>query len=264
MKRNLLFVFPVIVMALLLMAYSGNNSRYPNGSPAGYTGSPGDGANCTECHGGSASTVDGWITSDIPPQGYFPGYTYLITVTVSGNGDKGFLVSPQDISGSQLGSMASGSGNKLVGSGKYVTQTSSTSQNPKVWTFSWTAPEAGTGDVTFYGAFTVNKPVTKLSTLTVGEDMTTSINDPANSQFRIYPNPAIDFVNISFDQIGELPYEINLYAIDGRKIASLNENQVLSDNRNIRMELSNQLMGGLYISEMVFRNEKVTRKIIIK
>ncbi len=165
---------------VFLSSYSGDeNHDYPGGSPAGYTGSPGDGQNCVACHGGSASSVTGWITSNIPAAGYTAGNTYDITVTVSGSGDKGFEVSPQAISGAQLGILGPGVGSKLVGGTKYVTQTSSKTSNPAVWTFTWTAPPAGTGEVTFYGAFTVNKPVTKLSTLNVQENMQLSVTATA-------------------------------------------------------------------------------------
>jgi hypothetical protein len=118
---------------------------------------------------GSASNVTGWITSNIPADGYTPGNTYTITVTVSGSGQKGFEVSPQNVSGTLLGTLTAGANNHLTGSGKYVTQNAKTSANPATWSFTWTAPAAGTGLVTFYGAFTVSEPVTKLSTLDVAE-----------------------------------------------------------------------------------------------
>jgi len=171
MKKHIYVLLPLFtgIIILFLASFSGDNTDYPGGAPAGYTGSPFDGKTCTQCHGGAASNVEGWITSDIPGDGYMPGTTYTITVTVSGSGKKGFEVSPHDQSGNLLGTLVAGSGNKLVGGGKYVTQSSSPTSNPSIWTFSWIAPEAGTGEVTFYGAFTVSEPVTKLSTLVVQE-----------------------------------------------------------------------------------------------
>ncbi len=157
-------------ITFLLSSYGGDeNSDYPGGAPAGYTGSPGDGMDCHNCHGGSASTAADWITSNIPAQGYTPGTTYTITVTVTGSGNKGFEVSPQNATGTLLGTLAAGSGNHTTGSGKYVTHSSSVSANPATWTFQWTAPVAGTGSVTFYGAFCVSKSTTKLSTMVITE-----------------------------------------------------------------------------------------------
>jgi len=173
MKKTLLFLsIPLLLAGLMLFTSFGGdeNSDYPSGSPAGYTGSPFDGQDCHNCHGGTTAFIDDWITSDIPPEGYTPGYSYTITVTVTGSGDKGFEVSPQNINGDLLGVLTAGPGNKLVGSGKYVTQTAKSSSDPKIWNFGWTAPPPGTGEVTFYGAFTLNKPVTKTSTLIVQEN----------------------------------------------------------------------------------------------
>ena len=142
----------------------------PGGSPASKTGSPGDNSNCVSCHGGSAVAVSGWITSNIPSGGYVPGTIYTITATATGTGRKGFEVSPQNVTGTQLGVLAAGTGSKLVGGTKYVTQTAAgSSSGTSIWNFTWTAPATGTGNVTFYGAFCVGKANTKLSTLEVTE-----------------------------------------------------------------------------------------------
>lgn len=169
MKKKLLLLISAIMIVVAMSAYE---SFYPTGAPAGYTGSPGDGQNCTSCHGGTATTSPGWITSDIPGSGYVPGETYQITATnsLTGDGKKyGFEVSPQSTSGTLLGTLAAGTGSQLVGGGKYVTHSLAT-LTTNSWTFSWTAPAAGTGSVTFYGAFARGNPgLVTLSTLTVNE-----------------------------------------------------------------------------------------------
>jgi len=160
---SVIFISGIAIIGLLTAL------MYPSGSPAGYTGSPGDGHNCTSCHSGTAQTVSGWITSNIPTEGYTAGSSYTITVTVSGSGNKGFEVSPQSLAGSLLGTLTAGSGTQLTGSNKYVTQSATSSANPKIWTFTWTSPAAGTGSVTFYGAFCAGEATTKLSTMIVNE-----------------------------------------------------------------------------------------------
>jgi hypothetical protein len=172
MNRKIYIAFMAGIVALfLLTAYSGVNTDYAGGgAPAGYTGSPGDGQNCkTGCHNGSVSTVSGWITSDIPAAGYTAGTTYSITATVTGSGNHGFEISPQNPSGTLLGTLIAGAGQTLKGGGKYVTHSNSANGNPQSWTFQWVAPVAGTGIVTFYGAFTITKSQTRLSTLVVNE-----------------------------------------------------------------------------------------------
>lgn len=220
MRRHLLSTILILIAAIIALSFSGN-LKWPGGSPAGYTGSPGDGKDCTQCHGGNASTVDDWITSDIPATGYIPGETYEIQVTVSGSGDKGFLVSPQDLEGNIYGSLIAGSGTELVGDG-YITQSFASSSNPKVWTFEWVAPETGSGELIFYGAFTVNKPVTKLSTLDVTENTGTGIQELTAVKLNAYPNPANEFVYLSYGEFSQNEtLTCELFDASGRKIKDI-------------------------------------------
>ncbi len=133
-----------------------------SGGPSGLTGSPGDGATCTNCHSGPTPIpVSGWITSNIPAGGYTPGTTYTITATATRNNHSkfGFEVSPQNVAGTKKGTLilTNTTQTQLVGSGAYITHTSSgvSGTNTKSWSFNWTAPVAGTGAVNFYGAFNV-------------------------------------------------------------------------------------------------------------
>ena len=169
--KSYFFVVLTAMGAYLLTAFGGDlNSDYPSGSPAGYTGSPGDGNDCTSCHGGSTVNVTGWITSDVPASGYTAGSTYNITVTATGSGWKGFEVSPQNVSGTQLGTLIAGSTSHLTGGTKYVTHNARLNTNPATWTFQWQAPAAGTGQVTLYGAIVCPKTTTHLCTLVVPEN----------------------------------------------------------------------------------------------
>lgn len=162
---------PWIFAVTAIILSSGYTIMYPTGAPAAKTGSPGDGANCTECHGGTPTTTAGQITSNIPASGYVPGTTYQITATnpLTNSGKMGFEVSPQNVAGAQKGTLVAGAGSQLVGGTKYVTHTNANTTT-NTWTFSWIAPAAGSGTVTFYGAFARNKPgPVTLSTLTVQE-----------------------------------------------------------------------------------------------
>ncbi len=160
----------ILSVATLAVLFSFNEpSRNSSGAQPGHTGSPGDGKNCTFCHGGTASAVTGVITSNIPSSGYTAGQTYTITVTTNGSGRKGFQVSPQNVSGSLLGTLIAGTGNQLVGNGKYVTHSSGVLTPTATWSFQWIAPPTGTGAVTFYGAFVIGQPNVRISTLTVQE-----------------------------------------------------------------------------------------------
>lgn len=167
-------IYSLLALAVLSISISALNTAIsnPTGAPAGKTGSPGDGgATCqaSGCHTGTPTVVAGIISSNVPSNGYTPGTTYTITVTTTGSGNKGLEVSPQDLSGNLLGTMIAGTGTKLLGGGKYLTHTTPKTGSSATWTFQWIAPVAGTGDVTFYGAFAVTDKATKKSTLLIKE-----------------------------------------------------------------------------------------------
>lgn len=158
-----LSIFTIAVATIFTTEYSSVADGHAAGAPAGVTGSPGDGATCAKvgCHTGAAVTpASGWITTNIPAAGYTPGSIYTITATATraGHTEFGFEVSPQNSAGTFLGTLTNTSTEtKLVGTGNnYVTQTSTGTTGTTgfhTWTFDWTAPSAGTGNVTFYGAF---------------------------------------------------------------------------------------------------------------
>jgi len=180
--QSLQLFYKAMGVLFLFLAVNAIAVAYPGGSPAAKTGSPGDGSHCQSCHGGSVAAVSGWITSNIPATGYVPGTIYTITATATGSGKKGFEVSPQNASGAQLGVLAAGVGSELAGGTKYVTQSASGSTTgTAIWNFTWTAPVAGTGNVTFYGAFTVGEPNTKLSTLLVTENAAVPLSAAASA-----------------------------------------------------------------------------------
>ena len=161
MKKIVLSLFLLFVVFSVFNLLAPNAISNPTGAPAGNTGSPSDATTCAEsCHGGSAVTQAGLITSNIPTAGYTPGSTYTITASITGTGNKGFQVSPQNTAGTLLGSLIAGTGSQIVGI-KYVTHSSAKSASAASWTFQWIAPAAGTGSVTFYGAFAITQSTTK-------------------------------------------------------------------------------------------------------
>lgn len=206
MKRYLLIAASFTAVAAATVLFSIEADSNTSGAPSGKTGGPGDSGNCTSCHSGSATTQTGLITSNIPTSGYVPGATYTITASIAvANISKfGFEVSAQTPSGTKVGTLVITNSleTQLVGTGKYVThKTAGTSgSGSKTWSFDWIAPAAGTGQVTFYGAFNASNANNAssgdqiiLSTLTVQEDLTSVVeNYEASKQLSVYPNPVKD------------------------------------------------------------------------
>lgn len=165
MRRKILSLsFLVTLISIFIGSIYNNGHSNSSGAPNGFTGSPGDAGNTcavSGCHSGFAvGTKTNVFTSNIPSDGYVPGTTYTITATVRSSPSRntfGFQISPQTNAGALVGTLINTSAaTKLTGAGKYLTHTSSGttgSGGVKSWSFNWVAPAAGTGNVTFYGAF---------------------------------------------------------------------------------------------------------------
>jgi hypothetical protein len=141
--------------------------------PTERTGAPGEGT-CAACHSGGG-TFDGSLTIAAPPE-YNPGQSYTVTVVLQDPGQSrwGFELIPlrrdpgtQDLT--LAGSLTNLSPLTLIQESldgrQYISHTSNiqdagepdgtfagTADGPVSWSFTWTAPAAGSDTVTFYAA----------------------------------------------------------------------------------------------------------------
>ncbi|MEI6900257.1 MAG: choice-of-anchor V domain-containing protein [Bacteroidota bacterium] len=263
MKKHLPFLIPIALISFVVIfaGFEPGNMDTSNGAPPGYTNSPADGMNCTHCMGGSAVPVTGWITSDIPTDGYYPDSTYTITVTATGSGKKGFEVSPQDLSGTLIGTLTAGTGSKLVGVNKYITHSAAQSANPYIWTFNWKAPTAGVGDVTFYGSIIVSKLNTKTTTLTVPQS-TVGVKQITSKSFSIFPNPVHDRLSISFLNPSEGVVKMQLVNLNGQTVRTLlNESLAAGE---VNRSFSNDLPAGVYLLKLKSGKEEFVKQVIVQ
>jgi hypothetical protein len=264
MKKFFIFYLFVFVAVMAFYSFSGNDVRYPSGAPAGYTGSPSDGKDCTHCHNGTASDVDGWITSNAPETGYVPGETYDITLTVASGGKKGFEISPQSFSGNLQGELHAVAGTKLVGSGKYITHSNKVSSNPAIWTFQWTAPAEGTGNVVLYGAVAINESQTKLTTLLIPEDITATISEIEEPRIKVFPNPVKNnlFINYSLPEPENV--KVKLYGINGALIDILFSGSQAQGTHSLDYLVDGSLESGVYLISLEYNSEKIIKRILVQ
>jgi hypothetical protein len=250
----------IFITALVVMAFKVNNDnihyspeRTP-GAPSGYSGDPaGNNLDCTGCHSGpDAQMQTGWITTDVPGTGYVPNTTYTLTATDARTGHTkfGFQISPQNSNGTFLGTLIStDSETTLTTDPNYITHTSAGTggTGSKTWTFEWTAPDAGSGDVTFYGAFnlTNNNGSTSgdtimRSTLTVSES-TTGIDyiSGIERSITIFPNPARDRITLEVKH-GLIGSSFLVVDQAGRQVLT---GQLTKENTTLDI---NQLAAGIY------------------
>lgn len=265
MKRKTLLILSLLT---LLGVSIPTLHSYPDGAPSdGRTGSPGDGGKtCATagCHSGTAQDATGIISSNIPTEGYTPGSTYTITVSLDQAGKKGFVVSPQKEDGTLVGSLTAGSGNQRVG-GKYITHTAAVSAATAVWNFTWTAPAAGSGTVDFYGAFANNRTLVRKSKFSVTEKLASGINaNEAISGLKLYPNPNIGKeLNLSFELKQTSQLTIELIDITGKAVVELYNAKENAGAFNKKFEVPS-LNNGLYFIRIQSGSHSLTRKVLVQ
>ena len=267
MKKILLGSFTMIAAAAIVSATFLNTHSNPTGAPVGSTGSPGDGASCFQggCHFGAPSAQANMITSNIPTCGYTPGQQYTITASITGNSQKGFQVSPQDANGNFLGTLTAGSNNHTQQSGHYVTHNSDIGGSSATWSFTWTAPASGTGDVTFYGAFANGRGTTKTSTLVV-QECTVGIEDmEAINNLSIFPSPAGSSFNIHFFNKTAGQVTIAVFNLSGQKVAELANGNLSSGNQSLAFNtVETNLKSGVYFVQVSTNDFQKVVKFVVE
>lgn len=159
MLKKISFLTVVLFAGLLAVEQAYTNSGSP---PASHTGAPGEN-NCTSCHGGSPlnpgnATRTLVFNGSTAVTSYVPGQTYtaVYTATNPATAVFGFQMIAKNANGANVGTFVVTNTNQTQVASGYLQQTSSGSQaspaGTKSWSFSWTAPAAGTGTVSFYVA----------------------------------------------------------------------------------------------------------------
>ncbi len=253
-------------MALLASAVlltSNHLQSFPDGAPIRNSGSPTDGQTCVACHGGTATPVDNIITSNIPTEGYTPGETYTLTVTLNGSGRKGFQVSPQRADGSVIGTLIAGTGTQ-VNDNRWVTHNPAVNTNPAIYNFNWTAPAAGTGEVNFYGAFAITRNTTHTDVLTVNEKAVTGINENAAiAKFSVYPNPVVGSkLKIAYALKQNSMVKTTLVDLTGRAVAMLDSKNLTTGNYDFTYDLP-ELNNGIYFVQIDAQGKTLTKRILV-
>lgn len=268
-KKIILLLLAIIVGAFVVS----DVTSYTSGAPDGFTGSPFDDQTCaTYCHHGNAETpLDGILSSDIPPTGYVPGNTYTILANIvrPGHSKFGFQVSPMDDHGNVLGTMVQLTNEtQITGMGTYIThsQSGTTGIDSKSWNFEWIAPEAGTGSVTFYGAFNAtnnnssnNGDSIFTTTYTVQEDITVGVASIQSlNDIVVYPNPAKDFITINTPALAK-QITVRMYNIEGGEADIIYSGGSSSG----LIPLPKHITPGIYFISVTIAEKTFAKKIIV-
>jgi hypothetical protein len=285
MKKKIAFIsMTLTVSGLLYFTGIHNSTAHDTGAPAGVTNSPHDAKSCDQnmCHNTNPlQSAKPWITSNIPVAGYTHDSVYTITAKAITVGDTsfGFEISPQTTAGAPLGTLivTNSTTTKIVTSGtlQYMTHTinSYRGTDSATWTFQWKAPALGTGSVTFYGCFNCGNgnvhPTESFvypATLTVAETPTDGIATimSDDNSFSVFPNPVSRQINITYNVKEAANLEINIYGMDGKKIANLFNCMVSGETHPQGIALPSSISPGIYLMQFITNGQSAVQRIIVE
>jgi len=263
-KRVLLLTAIGGIFYLTLSSYTTGpalNSQNRSGAKSSVANCGGPG-----CHGSSAASSDVAVTitvdsSGTPVSEYVPGNTYTVNINATfPTTQPAFGFQYAVVSGTGGSQIQAGSNSSLpthvashTFSGlhfiEHTTQLAASSGTGSV-SFSWTAPAAGTGNVTMY--CTVNAvndnneadggDISNNSNKVLTELTTTGIASVANNaDVKAYPNPVTNVLNIETDVKGA--YNVSVYDLNGKMVTTQNVN---AGNATTTVINTNNWIPGMY------------------
>lgn len=241
MKINSLsLVVAVLFAALIALGNSGGRATAAN---SGNTGAPGDaGATCITCHGNDPTIEvsldiaitdgDGTIVDN-----YEPGRLYQGSVTLNvleGNpAAHGFQIVALDgeegENGPSINTFADPADDvqiTTISSGRQYAEHNGPNQDDNVFEFTWTAPEAGTGTVTFYSCgngVNLNGSTggdnAACGTLSLTERPVSTPDRSLAAELTVYPNPVDDVVNLRIDGSLTGVHTVRITSVAGQTVS---------------------------------------------
>lgn len=283
MKKKILFF--TSATALLTIAAVVSFETEVKAMPGGISGvSGGATATCQNCHGGISKIVDNGgtakLSSDIPVDGYTPGQVYNMSLTIYTQKSKGgFNLRAQNSAGVIVGFLEKQSSNAQVtdGSingakiGELTHNDPNISGGQKEITFKWTAPAAGTGDVSYYAAVAtgVNRRTSmdSLNKLKVvfKENNVTGISDAnmVSSGFSVYPTDARDHVTLSYGLSVPADVWVRLYDLQGHVVTEVFQGREAAGAHSREVNVAH-LEAGSYLVWLSANGKITTERIVVR
>lgn len=280
MKKSYLIYAFSILLGTALMNHLASNS---GGAPSGRTGSPIDVGTCNAsgCHNSfGLNTGDGSISiiTNIPASGYMPGSTYNININVSQQSTSrfGFQASTYSTSANaNVGAPVIINSNETrinPGMGNYVTHTSggNSGTDTKDWSFDWTAPNPGVGEVTVFaagigadgGGSPANDQV--YSTSEVFAQAPGVGIEPVRDIFeaKVFPTVADDFVFVEMKNLERGNLHIHIINLNGQQLYDLNQ-EITNESFDTRISVQNWA-SGVYLMTISQNGKTGFEKIVRK
>lgn len=247
MKKTVSLIFTAAAAAIVGLTLLSNAN---GASDTDYTGSPISLGNCSSCHGNLNANTG--ITLSGFPASYTPGNSYNVTLTIDNSRTvHGFQGVSLNSGNTNNGSFIAGSGNKVVPiSGRsYITHSSPSSSNS--FSFTWTAPLEGNGDVLLYfaanaanGDNNTTGDMIYTKSITIPEGTTGIDNKHKIASATLFPNPANSRI---FIVAAGNTQNIEIVDLQGRVVKNITWNQ---GSENIEVDVT-ELSNGFYLARLI-------------
>lgn len=285
-KIKIIFgIFLLAIVSICWQSYHDYDVLSPCDSPivGDHSGAPGE-TNCTACHGGNPNTGSGILEFNIGNDStYIPGQTYNCNVKMSqlGLNKFGFVnLALKNSNNTTIGIFnlidSVNTRKYTLGEKNYFSHTPCGADADTIgkneWNYSWTAPTTNVGGITLYisalaanhnhatsGDFTYTKTVIlNPSPLAVEE-----IPDLLQS-LKVYPNPASDFISVTYENLSSDKTEIKLIDLQGRTVSTLYSG--IDNIKQISKMFSlkeMKIVPGIYFMSIVKGKKQVNKKLIV-
>ena len=299
MTKKIINIGSLLVVVALCVAFEGNNNKVQksDGGPPYNTNAPGDkscsgaeGAN--NCHGGGIPDNSGPGTPSILFSGgtvYVPGQTYTITPKIYHSTLMRFgfqIVSLKDSTNMFIGTPTLIDTNltrmqqPTWGTGqdrKYVMHRLAGSYpsiaNTGKWIYKWTAPSTNVGNISFYACYLAanNNNTNDAGDQTYWAKITISpssvgiaqLNEP-NPTISVYPNPAQDFINLTYTFNQPINIKADLINMEGKVIQKLIVEHQVSGEYKEKVEFNETVASGINFVRSTIDGKEFLKKILIK
>lgn len=288
MTKKIAFLSIVLFIAAILLNqnYAHTDADKP---PKQITGAPAFGGISAEstcaksgCHSnlggpntGSGSVVIDFNNGDL---NYTPNTTYTISVTINKGNETasryGFEMTALNANGTKSGVFSENNTNIEIGSTngrEYIYHRNAANNNSNIATFSWTSPAQNDGVITFYvsgNAANGNNSKTDDRIYTSSKSINflgVGVNSVAsNLNINVFPNPASNYIQVSYALKNTNTVAINLYDLTGKLISNLQQQAVQSASKYNTIFDINTFSNGVYVVAISAGKETQACKIIIK
>ncbi len=277
--KNVYTLFALIALAIVFQGRSSGPGTAASLEVTGAPGSGGDMGTCANsgCHVGGAFDPSIAIALDdgdyIPISEYVPGKAYFMKIdftTAGGQAGTGFQAVALDASDTQAGSWSTIPGLMQIANisnRDYLEHNALNSGTD--WEAEWTAPEAGTGDVTIYVAGLASNGngntqgdgvATSTITLTEMPPSSIALLDRDFAVMSLAPNPVVDRTLLTLSSKSSGTFQLNVLNTNGQSMHSEKLNLQEGENeKNLRL---GDLQSGLYFLQVVGDDQMSTKQLI--